>query len=169
MHSIFVSEQLKAEILFFFKLSTNATKIQKPTTNLSLKTVFVKVSYVLSLCAIELHCCLTRKLLKTHQWATLLHWLTCSFITTNTHCSLYWLKPTYTVLLPHTQQSIKCGFIHVKIIVTIFICWKKFPTNTLFLPGRIFNICYICLNIWVPVCKYLDLQYESVRCLSYGK
>ncbi len=29
---------------------------------------------------------------KTHQRAKLLHWLTCSFITRNTHCSLLWPK-----------------------------------------------------------------------------
>ncbi len=42
----------------------------------------------------------TMKLLKTHQWATLLHWVTCSYHHEHTHCSLLRLKPAYTVLLP---------------------------------------------------------------------
>lgn len=30
------------------------------------------------------------------------HWMTCSVITMNTHCSFLWLNPTYTILQPQT-------------------------------------------------------------------
>lgn len=50
------------------------------TINISYYQEF-KAWYILFLSAIEFHCC--RKLLKTHQWAKLLNWVTCFFITMN--------------------------------------------------------------------------------------
>ncbi len=64
-----------------------------PTTKYCLS---IKAWYIFFFCAKELHC--YPKSIKIHQWATLLHWVTCSFITMNTHTVVYFDS------IPHTPS-----------------------------------------------------------------
>ena len=54
---------------------------------------------------------------KTHHWATLLHWVTCSFITTNSYCYLFGLNHTYTTVV---------------LRISTFHHWKQSLTSALF-------------------------------------
>lgn len=57
--------------------------------------------YMWFLCVTGLHVCL--KTVKSHQWATLLHWLTW-FVTTMTHTALYFDSVPFTASLTDTDQ-----------------------------------------------------------------
>lgn len=73
------------------------TLLKAPTTNLPASIACVaRVWYNSLLSAIDLHCC--QKLIKTNQWSAPLHFLTCSFITTNM-CT-----PVYFESFPHTAS-----------------------------------------------------------------
>ena len=71
--------QIRLMISVFFFFLTNLLKRLKPTVNVSINkySVFIKAWCISFLCASGLHWC--PKTIKTHQWATLLHWVTCYF------------------------------------------------------------------------------------------
>lgn len=91
-------------VIFSVLLSTNSIKRAKPQINWSYTNKFgLCIQSVISL----IFLChkapsMYKNYLKTHQWASPLHWVQwCGFITTNhSHCSLFWVIPTYNVLLP---------------------------------------------------------------------
>lgn len=92
------------DILYILS-TTNPRKRPKYVCN---KCVF-EGWYIPFLCAIELHCC-PKMIQKTHQWAALLHWMTCCFTT----MKIYFHSITQTVNRPATHLRTKCGLIRKK-------------------------------------------------------
>lgn len=79
------------------------------------------------LCAAEPRWC--PKAMKTHQWATLLHWGTCSSITINTYIVLYWASVPHTAAWCHKYSLELRMWIH-QLLKTLFpLVWVAFVKN----------------------------------------
>ncbi len=73
----------------FVLFSANVIKRPKPIRNWSNWALSVYPKPNISYSSVPHSSIVVQTLLKTHQWATSLHWVTCSSITMNTHIDVY--------------------------------------------------------------------------------
>lgn len=100
------------DILYYVLLSANLKRWEPTNHALSQLTRFVSAAkkknpvYSLFLCAKTLHCC--PNLSQTHNWATLLYWVTCFFIITNVGAVVLILINPKLHVLPPTNTVYSC-------------------------------------------------------------